>query len=361
MSDTPTPKPGKVVVPAEDLRTFSAALLEKGGLSADDARTTADVFVWAARRGVESHGIARVPAYLDLLAKGVANAAAQITVESSTPAAAVLDADRAPGPVALTAAADEAVARARTNGIAAVGVRRTVHTGAIGYYVSRIAEQGLVGIGYVAGMPNMGYTGAKGAAVATSPLAIAVPAADHAPLLLDMATATVALGRIRQARASGTPLPEGAAATEDGTPTTDPELAVMPLPLGGAKGSGMSLAFELLTSVLVGAPIFSSFHSDDPQGRKHRQNALLIALDPAAFGEAGIFTADVDATLAAVKNLTPADGAAGVFYPGERSAAVAAERDSTGVPVAPKVWSELLARAEEFGVTPPAAGTPAVR
>ncbi|WP_405009095.1 Ldh family oxidoreductase [Kitasatospora sp. NBC_01539] len=361
MSDTPTPKPGKVVVPAEDLRTFSAALLEKGGLSADDARTTADVFVWAARRGVESHGIARVPAYLDLLAKGVANAAAQITVESSTPAAAVLDADRAPGPVALTAAADEAVTRARTNGIAAVGVRRTVHTGAIGYYVSRIAEQGLVGIGYVAGMPNMGYTGARGAAVATSPLAIAVPAADHAPLLLDMATATVALGRIRQARASGTALPEGAAATEDGTPTTDPEKAVMPLPLGGAKGSGMSLAFELLTSVLVGAPIFSSFHSDDPQGRKHRQNALLIALDPAAFGDTGIFTADVDATLAAVKNLTPADGAAGVFYPGERSAAVAAERDRAGVPVAPKVWSELLAKAEEFGITPPAAGIPAGR
>lgn len=356
MSDTPTPKPGKVLVPADELRTFSAALLEKGGLDPEHARTTADVFVWAAQRGVESHGIARVPAYLELLAKGVANARAEITVESSTPAAAVLDADRAPGPVALTAAADEAVARARTNGVAAVGVRRTVHTGAIGYYVSRIAEQGLVGIGYVAGMPNMGYTGARGAAVATSPLAIAVPAADHAPLLLDMATATVALGRIRQARAAGTPLPEGAAATEDGTPTTDPEKAVMPLPLGGAKGSGMSLAFELLTSVLVGAPIFSSFHSDDPQGRKHRQNALLIALDPAAFGEADVFTADVDATLAAVKNLTPADGAAGVFYPGERSAAVAAERGLAGVPVAPKVWRELLAKAEELGVTPPEAG-----
>lgn len=259
--------PTKILVPAEDLRTFSAALLEKGGLSAEHARTTADVFVWAALRGVDSHGIARVPAYLDLLEKGVANADARITVESTTPAAAVLDADRAPGPVALSAAADEAVTRARTTGIAAVGVRRTVHTGAIGYYVSKIAEQGLVGIGFVAGMPNMGYTGVRGAAVATSPLAIAVPtdsSSAHAPLLLDMATATIALGKIRQAKASGTPLPEGAAATEDGTPTTDPEKAVMPLPLGGAKGSGMSLAFELLTSVLVGAPIFASFHSDDP-------------------------------------------------------------------------------------------------
>jgi len=353
MSDTATPKPGKVLVAADDLRAFSAALLEKGGLNAEQACTTADVFVWAALRGVDSHGIARVPAYLELLAKGVANADADIRIESTAPAAAVLDADRAPGPVALSAAADEAVTRARVSGVGAVGVRRTVHTGAIGYYVSKIAEQGLVGIGYVAGMPNMGYTGVKGAAVATSPLAIAVPAESHAPLLLDMATATIALGKIRQAKASGTSLPEGAAATADGTPTTDPELAVMPLPLGGAKGSGMSLAFELLTSVLVGAPIFAAFHSDDPQGRKHRQNALLIALDPAAFGDPAAFTAAVDETLATLKQLPPADGAEGVFYPGERSAAVAEGRGAKGIPVAPKVWRELTEAAGKFGLTLP--------
>ncbi|MGW1619014.1 Ldh family oxidoreductase [Streptomyces sp. NPDC002172] len=346
MSNTPT----KILVPADDLRAFSAALLEKGGLSAEHASTTADVFVWAAQRGVDSHGTARVPAYLDLLAKGVANARPEMTIESTAPAAAVLDADRAPGPVALTAAADEAVRRARETGIASVGVRRTVHTGAIGYYVSRIAEQGLVGLGFVAGMPNMGYTGVKGAAVATSPLAIAVPARDHAPLLLDMATATIALGKIRQAKASGTPLPEGAAATEDGTPTTDPELAVMPLPLGGAKGSGMSLAFELLTSVLVGAPIFASFHAGD---RKHRQNALLIAVDPAAFGDPEAFTANVDDTLSTLKGLPVAAGADGVFYPGERSAAVAEGRGTKGIPVAAKVWRELAEHADRLGVTAP--------
>ncbi|MFF8536557.1 Ldh family oxidoreductase [Streptomyces sp. NPDC015532] len=394
MTDTPTPKPGTVLVPAEELRGFAAALLEKGGLGPEHARTTADVFVWAALRGVDSHGTARVPAYLELLSKGVANARPEISVESSTPAVAVLDADRAPGPVALTAAAEEAVTRARASGIAAVGVRRTVHTGAIGYYVSKIAEQGLIGIAFVAGMPNMGYTGAKGAAVATSPLAVAVPARSHAPLLLDMATATIALGRIRQARANGTPLPEGAAATGDGTPTTDPEKAVMPLPLGGAKGSGMSLAFELLTSVLVGAPIFAAFHSDDPEGRRHRQNALIVAIDPAAFGDADEFTAAVDATLATLKALTPADGARGVFYPGEGRAAGAGRGAGgggargghgwggrnrgaaggggtgvsgggapgggggggpagEGVPVAAKVWRELTESAAGFGVTVP--------
>lgn len=349
MSDAPP----KVLVSADDLRAFSAALLEKGGLSPEHAATTADVFVWAALRGVDSHGIARVSAYLDLLAKGVANAQAEIKVESTAPAAAVLYADRAPGPVALSAAADEAATRARTTGIASVGVRETVHTGAIGYYVSKIAEQGLVGLGFVSGMPNMGYTGVKGAAVATSPLAIAVPSESHAPLLLDMATATIALGKIRQAKASGTPLPEGAAATEDGTPTTDPAAAVMPLPLGGAKGSGMSLAFELLTSVLVGAPIFAQFHSDDPKGRKHRQNALLIAVDPAAFGGAEAFAEGVDATLGTLKGLPVAEGAEGVFYPGERSSAVAAERGAKGIPVPAKVWRDLIDRASELGVVVP--------
>ncbi|MFF4315497.1 Ldh family oxidoreductase [Streptomyces sp. NPDC001507] len=346
MSNTPA----RILVPADDLRAFSAALLEKGGLSAEHARTTADVFVWAARRGVDSHGTARVPAYLDLLAKGVANAHPEMTTESTAPAAAVLDADRAPGPVALTAAADEAVRRARETGIASVGVRRTVHTGAIGYYVSRIAEQGLVGIGFVAGMPNMGYTGVRGVAVATSPLAVAVPACEHAPLVLDMATATIALGKIRQAKASGTPLPEGAAATADGIPTTDPELAVMPLPLGGAKGSGMSLAFELLTSVVVGAPIFAAFHAGD---RRHRQNALLIAVDPAAFGDPEAFTANVDDTLSTLKGLPVAEGADGVFYPGERSAAVAEEREAKGIPVTAKVWGELTGHADRLGVTVP--------
>ncbi|MEU4088994.1 Ldh family oxidoreductase [Streptomyces aureus] len=353
MTKPPTPVPSSVLVAAGDLRGLAAALLEKGGLGPEHARTTADVFVWAALRGIDSHGIARVPAYLDLIAKGVANARPEMTVERGTGAVAVLDADRAPGPVALTAAAEEAVTRARTSGVAAVGVRRTVHTGAIGHYVSRIAEQGLIGIAFVAGMPNMGYTGVKGAAVATSPLAIAVPARSHAPLLLDMATATIALGRIRQARANGTPLPEGAAATADGTPTTDPERAVMPLPLGGAKGSGMSLAFELLTSVLVGAPVFAAFHSEDPGGREHRQNALIIALDPAAFGDADAFTEAVDATLATLKGLPPADGAEGVHYPGERSAALGALRGAEGVPVAAKVWRELTERAATFGVSVP--------
>jgi ureidoglycolate dehydrogenase (NAD+) len=351
--------PPKVLVPADELGAFTTALFTAAGVSPGHAATISAVLTWASLRGVDSHGASRVPRYLELLDSGEANRDPALSFSSSTPAVAVLDADRAPGPVALTAAADEAIRRARAGGIGAVGVRRTVHTGAIGYYTSRIADAGLVGIAFVAGMPNMAYPGVKGAAVATSPLSIAVPAPGRAPVLLDMATAGIALGKIAQYRNAGRELPPGTAATADGTPTTDPNLAKMPLPLGGVKGAGMSLVFELLTSVLVGAPILSSFHSGDPQGRVHRQNALLLALDPAAFGDPADFGPAVIATLSALQGLDPTDPGTAIRYPGEGSAAVALQRTRSGVPVAAKVWSELQTAAEKLSVpVPPEAPQP---
>ncbi len=340
-------------VSSDDLAAFAAAVFESAGVSAEHAAAMSEVLVWASVRGVDSHGATRIAPYVGLLRSGIANPQPHIEVRTSLPGVAVLEADRAPGPVALTKAADLAVTMSESAGVASVGVRRTVHTGAIGYYTNRIAQAGLVGIAFVAGMPNMAYTGAKGKAVATSPLSIAVPSERRSAVLLDMATATMALGKIRGHKASGTPLPEGAAATADGTPTTDPDLATMPLPLGGAKGSGMSLAFELITSVLVGEPIVEAFHTDPQAGRKHRQNALIIALSPAAFGDSQDFMAHVDATVDALKTLPNADGAEGIFVPGERSSAIAADRAISGVPVSPKLWDTLSEVASELGVPLP--------
>ncbi len=347
------PPATKVVIPADELAAFVTALFTRSGTSPEHARTISDVLIWASLRGVDSHGVSRVPRYLELLDSGEANPEPDIQITSNLPGVAVLDADRAPGPVALTEAAAEAVARARSYGIGAVAVRRTVHTGAVGHYTAKIAEAGLIGLAFVAGMPNMGYTGVKGAAVATSPLSIAVPAQGRPPVLLDMATATIALGKIAQYRNSGQPLPEGAAATAEGVPTTDPDLARMPLPLGGAKGAGMSLLFELLTSVLVQAPILSSFHGDDPEGRVHRQNALVIALDPAAFGDADAFPEAVGRTLDTLKGLPAAEPGTEIAYPGERSAATAVTRTGNGVPVAGKVWKEIVVVAERLSVPVP--------
>lgn len=337
---------------ADALRNFVRDLYAAHGFSADSAERLADVQVWADLRGIPSHGISRVATYLGLVEKGLVNLDPAVTVDSSRPGVAIVDADRAAGPVALTIAADEAIRRARETGVAWVAVKETVHTGAIGYYTNRIAEAGLVGIGMVAGMPNMGYTGAAGASVATSPLSIAVPGTGKYPTpLLDMATAVIALGKIAQAKKNGTPLPPDAAMTEDGVVTTDAELATIPLPMSGPKGSGMSLMFELLTSVLVGAPILTPFHREG--NKKHRQNASILALDPTAFGDEFTFGGSVDNAIEVVHGLPKAPGVDAVLVPGDRGARSEANLLSDGIVVKPAQWDELTAAATAAGVTVP--------
>lgn len=333
------------------LEGFIAEIFQATGVSAGDAAAAAPSFVWASLRGVDSHGVTRVPRYLDMFASGVANPTPNITVTDSAPGVAVIDADLAPGPVALTRAVEIAAEKAKTQGVAVVSVRNTVHTGAIGYYVSLVAERGLVGIGIAAGSPMMSYEGAVGASVATSPLAIAVPrAGEKPPVLLDMASSLIALGKIAQFKREGRQLPEGAATTADGTPTTDPEIAKIPTPLGGAKGSGLSLMFELLTSVLVTAPILTNYHAGE---KKHRQNATLIVLDPGAFGSAEEFAANVDATVDTIHGLPKAEGVERILVPGERSAESYAKRSETGVPIGDKVWAELVEAAGKLDVAVP--------
>ncbi len=339
--------PERVTVAAADLEQLVTGIYVAHGLREDDAGVLARVLVWANLRGIDSHGVSRALRYVELVEKGEAKAQPEIVISHPRSAVLAVDADQAPGPVALEAAMRATIDTARETGVAWAGVRAATLTGAIGYYTTLAAEAGMIGIGIVAGMPNMGYEGAKGAAVATSPLSIAVPAERHPAMLLDMATAVIALGKITQYKNRGEQLPEGVAATKDGEPTTDPELAAVPLPLGGAKGSGMSLAFELLTSVLTGNAIVSAFHGGD---KRHRQNAALVALDIEAFTQLSEFRRSVDETLDALKTLPRQDAEQEIRFPGERGAATEAERRANGIPLPKKLWESLTAEAERVGV-----------
>jgi LDH2 family malate/lactate/ureidoglycolate dehydrogenase len=350
---TQPPKAAKVTVAAADLRALVDGIFQARGARPADAATVADALVWANLRGVDSHGVSRVPRYLELFDKGESVADATTTVERPRAAIAIIDAHAAPGPVALTLAADEVVKGARDAGVGWATVRGTVHTGAIGYYTSRVAAAGLACVGVVAGIPNMAYAGARGAAVATSPLSVAVPAGRHDLVLLDMATAVMALGRIAQLKAAGAELPPGVALTKEGEPTTDPALAAVPTPVGGAKGSGMSLVFELLASGLAANPILPAYHSGSREGRRHRQNAFILAVDIEAFLPLAEFRASVDASVDAIKALPPADGLAEVLIPGERGRRSAADRAARGIPLGPKVWRELTEIATALAVPLP--------
>jgi LDH2 family malate/lactate/ureidoglycolate dehydrogenase len=344
----PTEAPSKILLRADDLRALVTGIFAARGTA--DAATVADALVWANLRGIDSHGVSRVPRYLELFDQGESAPDAVPTVQRPRAAIAIVDAHGAPGPVAMNRAVAEAVAAARRCGVGWASVRGTVHTGAIGYYTSQAAWAGMAAVGVVAGMPNMAYAGARGATVATSPLSVAVPAGRHRTVLLDMATAVMALGRIAQLKAAGKELPPGVAVTKEGMPTTDPALAAVPLPVGGPKGAGMSLVFELLASGLAGNPIVPAYHAGD---RRHRQNGFILAVDVAAFCDPGEFADAVDDTIDAIKARPAADGAAEVLVPGERGDRSEAERLAAGIPLGPKVWRELTEAASSLGVPLP--------
>ena len=338
------------VVPRDSLHKTVKSIFAASGCSDQHAGVCADVLVWANLRGVDSHGVVRVPRYIEMFKSGEAKPNPAIKISHPRSAVLIIDANGAPGPVALQAAMEAAVDAARSSGVAWAAVRGTVHTGAIGYYAELAAKQGMVGMGIVAGVPNMAYHGARGAGVATSPLAIAVPSKAHGTIILDMATATIALGKIAQHKIRGIPLPDGAALDAEGSPTTDPEKAVTPLPIGGAKGSGMSLMFELLTSVLTANPIVAPFHAKAPGGRKHRQNATMLAIDVSAFGDVDAFKTAVDAAVGAIKAMPPASSNGEILLPGERGARTFKQRSTEGIPIPPKTWEAVAEAAQAVGL-----------
>ncbi|GAA3392446.1 Ldh family oxidoreductase [Cryptosporangium minutisporangium] len=346
--------PPKTYLSHHVLRELVSGIFVAAGTSREHADTVADVLVWANLRGVDSHGVSRIPRYLELFGKGEANPKPAITVEQLRSAVAIVDADAAPGPVALTTAMHQAVSMARSAGIAWVAVRGTVHTGAIGYYTDCAAQYGMAGLGIVAGVPNMAYPGSTKAAVATSPLSVALPAGKHPTVLLDMATAVIALGKIAQYKNQGKSLPSGSALAADGTETTDASLATVPLPVGGAKGAGMSLVFELLASGLTANPIVNSFHGGTPEGRRHRQNAVLVAVDISAFTPVEQFRSIVDETVDAIKALPKTDPDSEILVPGERGSRTLNERLTHGIPLTEKLLGTLRAAAEKLGAPVPA-------
>ena len=335
------------------LTRFTASLFIAAGVPDSDADLIARVVVWSNLRGVDSHGVLRVPGYLARLKNGINNPTPEFTIPTDLPAAAVLEADRAFGQVALGRASAIAIDKASTAGIGLCLVRRSTHMGAIGYFALEAAAEGMAGIVINVSRPNMAYPGARSAGLATSPIAIAVPGAAHAPLMLDMATATKSMGKIQLARDTGEPLGEGWAVDADGNPTTDPQKAVIPTALGGHKGGGLSLMFECLTSLMVGNPLIAPFIEGAPDGRRHSQNGLVIAIDISKFGDVGDYAREVDRLAAAIKSLPRADGVDEILVPGERGDRVLDTRRGSGIPLPAGTWKRLEEAAKPLGVEMP--------
>lgn len=332
----------------QDLIDYSAALLRAGGFSADHARQTADVLIWANARGTDSHGILRIPRYLEMIELGIIDPAAEPKIVREEGAVALLEAARAPGASAMVTAMDHAIDIAGRLGIGWCAARNITHSGAVGYYALRAAQRGQIGIVITASGPLMAYQGARVSGVSTNPVAIAAPS-DGAPLLLDMSTSAVALGKIMAAKDAGTPIPEGWAIDSEGRPATDPADVSTLTPMGGPKGAGLSLMFEVLASVLAANPVITEAFS----GRKGVMNGAALALNIGSFCDPKAFLMQVAELSGTLKGLPKAPATDEILMPGERGFRLAEERMSTGIPLAAGTISRLAAVAERLGVDQP--------
>jgi ureidoglycolate dehydrogenase (NAD+) len=344
-----------IIVPHGDLRRFIRDVLGAQGAREHDAGAVADGLVWANLRGVDGHGVSRLPNYLNILKRGEIDLKAQPKLTHDRPASFVLDSFFGFGPVACMAAAALAVERAKKIGVCFGLVRETTHTGAIGRYAQWIAQQHCAALVLGAGPALMAYHGARVRSMATSPIAIAVPTGDGdgGVRLLDMATATISNGKILQAKQTGAKLPENTVLTADGEPTTDPNKAEILLPLGGPKGSGLGFMFEMLTSILAAAPIQSRAIGPE-QRKRHVANLAMLAIDIESFRPLADFETDAATLGAIVKALPRQSGFDEITLPGERSNRTEAARKKSGIPIPAKLWGELEGIAKANGVTMPA-------
>ena len=346
---TGRPGPEERRTPPEELRSFVTRLFARLGMPVGAAATMADPLVWAALRGWTWQGTARIPQYAARLRAGGTRPHSDVVVVAERDAFAVLDAGDTWGHVAGAHAMDMAVAKARDAGVGTVVVRNTTSAGALGYYAARAAGEGLVGLAVNNSAPLLAPWGGRGKVLGNQAFAIACPAGSHPPLVLDSATSTVSFARALELLQRGETLPEGAALDADGRPTVDPAAALegILLPMGGHRGYALAVMWEVLTGVLAGGDRYSTgVTMPDEYHRPQGVSLFLLAVDPEAALPGGAFGGRAEELVERLQASPPADGVDRVAVPGERSAAVAAERARNGIPLG----ADLVASLDQLAV-----------
>jgi LDH2 family malate/lactate/ureidoglycolate dehydrogenase len=252
-----------------------------------------------------------------------------------------------------------AIVKAKLVGMGAAAVRASNHYGAAGAYAMMAAEQGLIGISTTAvHTPSVVPLWGADATFGTNPIAFAAPAGRNKPFLLDMATSTAAIGKLKLAQMAGKKVPEGWALNAAGRPITDPDEALKDRrlvalggtrELGGHKGYGLAMMVEILSSTLPGAQFALLRTRRDPDARHADVGHFFMAVDPAAFRAPGEFEAELDEMIDSLRATRPADPGRPVLVPGDPEHAERARRLEHGIPLPKNLRELLLGYAEAAG------------
>jgi LDH2 family malate/lactate/ureidoglycolate dehydrogenase len=355
----------RVYVEAGEARRFVAALLEARGVPHADAATVAKCLVLADLRGVDTHGVVRLPGYLDRLARGLVNPAPRLRPRRVTPVAAHLDGENGFGFVVATRAMDESIDMAEAYGLGLTSVKRSTHFGMAACYLIQAVEAGYIAFVFTNASPAMPPWGGREPLLGTSPFAVGVPGGANGRFILDMAPSVAARGKIRKALRNGEPIPEGYALDAHGRPTTDPAAALkgVVLPIGGPKGSALSMLMDILGGVLSGAAFAGEVgnqykHFDRPQNVGH----FFLALKPDLFMPLDAFRARMDVLVGRVKACPRAEGFDDILLPGEPEERRAARALAEGIAYRRQDLKPLLDEAEALDIAwPNMASSPRAR
>lgn len=327
----------------QQLHELITTKLHMAGLTEEHAAGVADVLVHADIRGIHSHGAMRVEYYAERIAKGGLNTNPEFKFNKTGPSTAIFDGDNGVGHVAAKLAMDEAIEMAKEHGIAAVGVRRIGHSGALSYFVRQAAKSGMIGISMCQSDPMVVPFGGSEPYYGTNPIAFAAPSQDGRIMTLDMATTIQAWGKILHARSRHESIPDSWAVDKEGHSTTDPFKVNALLPIAGPKGYGLMMMVDVLSGILLGLPFgnkVSSMYHDLTEYRNLGQFHLVI--NPAFFTDPDMFKQHISNTMDDLNQIKPAPGFEQVLFPGQNNDLIQEQYEKNGIEMVDDIYEYLI-------------------
>lgn len=338
---------------AEHLFDFARQVLQAAGVKGEEARVVADNLITANLRGIDSHGIVRLPLYLERLEAGLIARETRVEVVRETPGICVLDANNGWGAVAGLEGMRQAVQRAGVCGSGVAVVRNSNHFGIAAYYAQEAVQEGMIGVAMTNASANMAPWGGSEAYFGTNPICVAVPAGRERPVIYDGATSVVAIGKIVLAAKKGEAIPVGWGLDREGNPSTDPAAVTgggTLLPMGGYKGYGFALMVDVLSGILSGAafgPYVSNLRQmEAPQNVGH----FFAALNISAFIDPEEFHRGMETLVSDLKRARRSPECREIYLPGEIEWNYEEVRRREGIPVPAGVAVELRAVGERYRV-----------
>jgi len=352
MADTATP----LRVKAQKLEDFTARAFQAVGISPADAKSIAELMVRADMQGSEGHGVFRLPQYIRRIRGGAVNVTPDIRVVREAAGMALVDGDNGMGHLVMRFATGKAIEKAKTAGVAWVGVKWSNHAGPASLYAAMPLEYDMAGLYLAVGNANhLPAWGGLDMLLSTNPIAVAVPAGEEPPIVLDMATTVAAYGKVKTKAQRGEMMPEGWMMDRQGRPLTDPRRANdgFLLPIGGYKGYGLALIFGLLAGTLNGAAMGKDvvdFNADDttPTNTGH----VIVAINVEAFQPIAEFKRSVDTLIRDLRASKRLPGVDRIRLPGEGSRAARADRARNGIPLPAPLAASLDQLAGELKIQP---------